>query len=57
MHREKELSNKTQAFKKSIIMDIWVIGTLNQLFITGSYTQIKFKKKKKELVRGKTYRS
>ena len=34
MHREKALSNKTQAFKKSITMDIWVNGTLNQLFIT-----------------------
>ena len=28
-------------------MDIYVLGTLNQLFIRGSYTQIKFSKKKK----------
>ena len=26
-------------------MYIWAIGTLNQLFIGGSYTQIKFSKK------------
>ena len=25
-------------------MYIWAIGTLNQLFIRGSYTQIKFSK-------------
>ena len=32
-------------------MDIWVVGTLNQLFfIRGSYTEIKFSKKKKKLV-------
>ena len=30
---------------KSMNMDIWVIGILNQLFIRGSYTQIKFSKK------------
>ena len=34
-------------------MDIWVVGTLNQLFfIRGSYTEIKFSKKKK--ISGKT---
>ena len=27
-------------------MDIWVITTLNELFIRGSYTQIKFSKNK-----------
>ena len=26
-------------------MDFWVVGTSNQLFITGSYTETKFKKK------------
>ena len=26
-------------------MDIWVGSTLNQLFIRGSYTEIKFSKK------------
>ena len=30
---------------KSINMDIWAIGILNQLFIRDSYTQIKFSKK------------
>ena len=30
---------KTQLLLKSIIMDIWAIGTLNQLFIKGSDTQ------------------
>ena len=30
-HREKTPSNKTLALTKSTIMDIWVIGTPNQL--------------------------
>ena len=29
---------------KSMKMDIWVVGTSNQLLITGSYTEKKFKK-------------
>ena len=33
-------------------MYIWVIGTLNQLFISGSYAQITFNKN--EVVTGKT---
>ena len=36
---------KTQALAESINMDIWVIGTLNPLFIRGSYNQIKISKK------------
>ena len=28
-------------------MNIWVVGTSNQLFIAGSYTETKFSKKKK----------
>ena len=32
-------------------MYIWGIGTLNQLFIKGSYTQIKFSKN--EIITGK----
>ena len=41
----KAPSNKTKVRTKSINMDIWVIGTLNQLFIIrGSYTEIKFSK-------------
>ena len=31
---------------KSMNIEIWVAGTLNQLSIRGSYTQIKFSKKK-----------
>ena len=31
-------------------MDIWVVGTSKQLFIRGSYTEIKFLKKIKKLV-------
>ena len=44
-HREKKSSNKIQGLTKSINMDIWIIATLNQLFMRGSYTQIKFSKK------------
>ena len=40
-HREKA----TQAFTKSINMDIWVVCTLNQQFMRGSYNGTKFKKK------------
>ena len=35
-HREKAPSNKTPALTKSTNMGIWVVGTTNQLFITGS---------------------
>ena len=44
-HREKASSNKTQALAKSLSVDIWLVGTSNQLFIGGSYTEIKFSKK------------
>ena len=37
---ENTLSKKTEALTKSMNMDILVIGTLNQVFIRGSYTQI-----------------
>ena len=43
--REKTPLNKTQSFTKSMNMDILVVGTLNQLSIRGSYTEIKFSKK------------
>ena len=45
-HKENTLSNKTQAPSKTINIDIWIIGTSNQLFIRGCYTKIKFPKKK-----------
>ena len=35
-HREKAPSNKSPALKKIIDMNIWVVGTLSQLFIRGS---------------------
>ena len=44
-HMEKKSSSKIQGLTKSINMDILIIGTLNQLFMRGSYTQIKFSKK------------
>ena len=44
-HREKVPSNEIQALTKSMNMEILVAGTLNQLFIRGSYTEIKFSKK------------
>ena len=37
-HREKAPSNKTPALTRSWNMDIWVVGTSNQLFLRGSYT-------------------
>ena len=39
-HREKAPSNKIPALTKTI--NIWVVGTSNQLFIRGSYTETKF---------------
>ena len=44
-HSENTLTNKTQTLMKSMNMNIWVIGTLNQLFKRDSYTQIIFSKK------------
>ena len=44
-HREKALSNKTSALSKSMSMDIWVVGTLNQLFIKIPFTETKFLKR------------
>ena len=33
---EKASSNKTLALTKSMNMDIWFVGTSNQLFLRGS---------------------
>ena len=33
---KKTLSNETATLTKSTNMDIWVVGTTNQLFIRGS---------------------
>ena len=35
-HREKALSNKTPTLLKSMNVDTWVAGTLNQLFVRSS---------------------
>ena len=43
-HREKAPSNETPALTKSTNMDIWVVGTTNQLFTRGSLTETKFSK-------------
>ena len=44
-HRENALENKTQTLKKNMNMGIWVVSTLNQLFIKDFYIEIKFSKK------------
>ena len=44
-YRENAPSSKTKSLTKIINMNIWVIGTLKQLFIRGSYTEIKFSKR------------
>ena len=41
-HREKPPSNKTPALTKSMNMDIWAVGSSNQLFIRDCYTETKF---------------
>ena len=46
-HREKAPSNKTLALIKSKTMYIGVVGTLNQLFIRGSYAEKKIFEKNK----------
>ena len=43
-HREITPSNRTEALMKSMSTYIWATSTLNQLFIRGSYTQIKISK-------------
>ena len=35
-HKEKAPSNKTPALTKSMDMDIWVVGTSNQVVLRGS---------------------
>ena len=44
-NREKAPSQKTPALLESMNMDIWVVGTSNELFIAGSSTDTKFSKK------------
>ena len=35
-HREIAPSNKSPALRKSTIMNVWAVGTLNRIFIRGS---------------------
>ena len=44
-HRKKAPSNKTPGLTKSMSMDIWVVGTSDQLSVKGSCTETKFPKK------------
>ena len=44
IHMEKDPTNETSALTKSMNMNIWIIGTSNQLFIRGSYAETKFPK-------------
>ena len=44
-HRKKEPSNKTPTLTKSRNMGIWIVGTINQLFMRGSKTETRFSKK------------
>ena len=46
-HRECTPSNKTKVLLKSMNMYMWGIGTVNPLFVRGSYTLIKIFKKTK----------
>ena len=39
------ISNKTETLTRSMNMYVQAIGTLTQLFVRGSYTQIKSSKK------------
>ena len=45
IHKENISSNKTKTLTESMNMNIWEIGTFNQLLIRDSYTPIKFSKK------------
>ena len=44
-HKENTLSNKTQVLTKSMNINIWEFGILDQLCMRDSYTQIEFSKK------------
>ena len=40
-NKEKALLNKTPTLSESMNMDIWIVVTSNQLFITSSYAETK----------------
>ena len=48
--KENTPPNKIQELKKSTNRDIWVVATLNQLFIKSLYTRIKIKLRDKNPV-------
>ena len=50
-HRKKSPSNETAALTKSMNMDIWVNGTLKQVFVRGSLTETRFSKKQSSLAK------
>ena len=45
IHRGKHVQMKLQCLKNSMNMDIWVVGTSNQLSIRVSWTETNFSKK------------
>ena len=45
-HGQNVLSNKTEALTKSMNMNIWAIGTLNQLIIEVLILKLNFQKNK-----------
>ena len=51
-HKENAPSNKTPVLTKSVNIDIWVVGTSNQVFIRGFH--IERKNQKSKVVTGKT---
>ena len=40
-HKENASLNKTETLTKSMNMDIWVVVSLNQRLMKGSYSKIK----------------
>ena len=49
-HREKGLLNKNSALTKSMNIDIYLVGTSNQLFLRSSWTETKYSPKMKLLL-------
>ena len=54
-HREKAPSNKTTVLSKIMNIDIWVVGTSNQLFIEVLKLKQNFRKKKEQLLANLRY--
>ena len=43
---ENARTNESQAFTESVNLDTWVVPTLNQLLIRGSFAELNFQKKR-----------